>query len=164
MAANQKDLIQLFQKYVHDTKMIMATWTRPQDQWIKINTDGSALNNHSKTEARGILRDQEGKLQIAFASPLGEGTINQVEIEASIFGMTCPLLLGYKQVILELDSQLVVKWILHKTIPQRSITTQLERIQTLITQAQKIRCIHTLREDNWDADSLSKNNHKVPNI
>uniref|UniRef100_A0A0V0GYS9 Putative ovule protein n=1 Tax=Solanum chacoense TaxID=4108 RepID=A0A0V0GYS9_SOLCH len=54
---------------------------------------------------------------LAFATPLGEGTNNQAELEAAIFGMTWSLQLGFKNVIIEVDSQLLVDWIMLKTIP-----------------------------------------------
>ncbi|KAK4707184.1 hypothetical protein R3W88_033257 [Solanum pinnatisectum] len=59
---------------------------------------------------------------LAFATPLGEGTNNQAELESAIFGMTWSLELGYKKIILEVDSQLVVDWIMNKNNPQWSIS------------------------------------------
>ena len=54
---------------------------------------------------------------ISFATPLGEGTNKKAEIEAAIFGLTWALELGYGNIILELDSQLVVQWVLKIAIP-----------------------------------------------
>jgi len=45
---------------------------------------------------------------LAFATPLGEGTNNQAKMEVAIFGMTWSLQLGYRNVMLEVDSQLLV--------------------------------------------------------
>ena len=65
---------------------------------------------------------------MTFTTPLGEETNNKVEIEATIVGLNWALELGYRNIILELDSQLVVHWILKKAAPQWSIITQLERL------------------------------------
>ena len=46
---------------------------------------------------------------IAFAATIGEVTNNKAEIEAAIFGLTLALMMGYMNILLELDSQLVVK-------------------------------------------------------
>lgn len=55
---------------------------------------------------------------MAFTTPQGEGTNNKAEIEATNFGLTWAVKLGYKNILLELDSQLVVHWILQKAPPQ----------------------------------------------
>ena len=51
---------------------------------------------------------------VAFATQLGEGTNNQAELEGAIFGMACALQLGNRNILLELDSQLVLDWIMNK--------------------------------------------------
>ena len=45
---------------------------------------------------------------MAFTKPLGEGTHNKAEIEDAIFGSTWELEIGYRNILLELDYQLVV--------------------------------------------------------
>ena len=60
------DLLQKSERCIHGTKVSMVTWNKQPDQWIKMNTDGSALTNPDKLGARGILRDKEGKLVMAF--------------------------------------------------------------------------------------------------
>lgn len=96
----------------------MVTWIRPSDQWIKINIDGGAIRIPGNIRAGGILRDKYCKLLMAFTTPLGEGTNNKAEIEATNFGLTWAVKLGYKNILLELDSKLVVHWILQKAPPQ----------------------------------------------
>ena len=92
----------------------MVAWTRPLDQWIKINTDGKALKNPGKIGAGGILRDHTGKILMVYTSPLGEGSSNQAEIGAAIFGMTCTFEQGYRKIFLEVGSLLTVNWILQE--------------------------------------------------
>lgn len=69
----------------------MVTWIKPLDQWIKINTDGSALTNPGKLGDGGILSNKNGKMLMSFTTPFGEGTNNKVEIEAAMFGLTWAL-------------------------------------------------------------------------
>ena len=139
----------------------MVTWNQSPDQKIKTNTDGSALTNPAKIWASGILRNKEGKLVVAFTTPLGEGTNNIDEIEDAIFCLIWALELGYRIILLEHDSQLVVHWILQKASPKWSIIAQIGRLQNLITQAKNFKCIHVLREANCVADALSKQSHKT---
>ena len=82
------ELIQLSERCVHDIKVNMVTWIRPQYQWLKVNTDGSAITNPGRLRAGGILRDKNGRLVMAFTTPLREGTNNKAENEAEIFGLT----------------------------------------------------------------------------
>ena len=48
------------------TKVQKIAWTRPPDQWIKVKTDGSAIDSAGKIGAGGILRDNEGILILVF--------------------------------------------------------------------------------------------------
>lgn len=100
---------------------------------------------------------------MAFATTLGEGTNNRAEMDAYIFGMTWALEMGYRNIILELDSQLVVKCINQKATPQWNFMTQLRRMQNLINQTQNFKCTHVYREANWVAYALSKHNHQSTN-
>ena len=103
----------------------MIAWNKQTDQWIKINTDGSPLDNPGRLGAGGILRDKNGQLLMAFATTLGVGQNNKAEIEAAIFGLTWDLEVGYKNIISELDSQLVVKWINTQAVPQWNLIIKL---------------------------------------
>ena len=152
--AKWTDLLQKSKRCIHDTKVNMVTWIKPLDQWIKINTDGSSLTNPGKLGAGGIMRDTKGKLVMAFTTPVGEGTNHKSKIEAAIFGLTWELEIGCRNILLELDYQLEVHWILQKAAPQWSIITQLGRLQHLITQAHNFKCIHVFTEANLSADAL----------
>ncbi|KAK4733771.1 hypothetical protein R3W88_008032 [Solanum pinnatisectum] len=88
----------------------MVQWTKPPDKWVKVNTDGSALCNPGRIGAGGIIRNPKGELILAFSTPLGEGTNNQAEVEAAILGLSWCANLRYKNVILEVDSQVFGGW------------------------------------------------------
>ncbi|KAK6780036.1 hypothetical protein RDI58_022220 [Solanum bulbocastanum] len=164
--SNWKDLIAMGENCIHDTKVTLVMWRRPPKNWVKLNTDGSALDNPGKLGAGGIIRDHRGEIILAFSTPMGEGTNNQAEIGAAIFGMTWLIQLGYRNVLLEVDSQLLVDWIMAKTKPPWSVNTQVQQMSTLIGQTSNFRCKHTYREANSVADSLAKHSHKItsPNI
>ena len=159
--ASWKTLIQTSEKCIHDIKVCMVTRIKPPEQWIKINIDGTALTNPGKIGAGGILRDKEGKLVMAFSTPLGEGSNNIAEIKAVFIGLTWALELGFRNIMLEIDSQLVVDWISNKAAPHWSTTSQLEKIQHIIMQTHNFKCSHIFREVNWVADALSKHSHNT---
>uniref|UniRef100_M1DB34 Retrotransposon protein, unclassified n=1 Tax=Solanum tuberosum TaxID=4113 RepID=M1DB34_SOLTU len=68
---------------IHEIRITRVSWSRPPPRLVKLNTDGSALGNPGRIGAEGILRDCNGDLIHAFASPLGVGTNNQDELEAA---------------------------------------------------------------------------------
>ncbi|KAK4733757.1 hypothetical protein R3W88_008018 [Solanum pinnatisectum] len=98
---------------------------------------------------------------MAFATPLGEGTNNQAEVEAAIFGITRSLEIGYRNIFLEVDSQLLIEWITKSTQPPWNIKTQVNKLHMLIRQTQQFKCKHTYREANCVADALSKHSHRI---
>ena len=89
----------------------LVSWNRPPNGIHKLNTDGSAIINSGQTGGGGILRDNQGKLIYAFSIPLGFGTNNSAEIQAALHGLNWCQQHGFKKIILEVDSELLVKWI-----------------------------------------------------
>ena len=63
----------------------MVTWIRPTDQWLKVNTNGSAITNKGRLGASGILGDKNGRLVMPFTTPIREGENNKARKEAAIF-------------------------------------------------------------------------------
>ncbi|KAK4733758.1 hypothetical protein R3W88_008019 [Solanum pinnatisectum] len=151
--SNWKELILMGGKCIHDTKVTLVMWKSPLEHWVKLNTDDSALSNPGKVGAGGILGDHTGKMLLAFASPLGEGSNNRTEIEAAIFGLSWSLELGCRNIILEVGSQFLVEWIMNKTQHPWSINTQVRKLQTLIRKTQQFKCRHIYKEGNYVDDS-----------
>lgn len=54
---NFTDLVELLEGYSHEVKVKVVIWKTPPNSVYKLNTDGSALNNHGKIEGCGILRN-----------------------------------------------------------------------------------------------------------
>ena len=99
----------------HELKITKVCWVKPTDSTIKLNNDGSTIDNPGSSGVGGICRDKKGDLIFAFSSPLGVCTNNQAELEAAFFGLSWCLHLGYTKVLLEMDSELSVKWINQKS-------------------------------------------------
>ncbi|KAK6782003.1 hypothetical protein RDI58_019799 [Solanum bulbocastanum] len=159
--SNWTELILMGERCSHDAKVILVRWKKPPELWVKINTDGSARENPGKIGAGGILRDHTGRMVLAFATPLGDGTSIQAEVEAALFGLSWSLEMGYENIILEVDSQLLVAWIMNRAQHPWSIDNQLRKLQQLIGQIKQFKCNHIYREANCAADSLSKHSHKI---
>ncbi|XP_015081347.1 uncharacterized protein LOC107024957 [Solanum pennellii] len=83
--------------------------------------------------------------------------------EAAILGLTWALKLGYRNIVLERDSQLVVKWINPQASPQWNLIIQLGRLQNFICQTYDFKYTHVYREENLVADAFSKQSHETTN-
>lgn len=54
----------------------------------------------------------------SFCITFGRGTNNEANIQEAIFVMTWALEMGYRKILLEEDSILLVEWIMQKSKPQ----------------------------------------------
>ncbi|XP_060197735.1 uncharacterized protein LOC132626759 isoform X2 [Lycium barbarum] len=86
---------------------IIVRWIRPPLNWIKLNTDGSH-NCEDDIGAGGIVRDSNGNLIMAFAKSLGKGSSNLAEAKAALYGMKWCISNGFRNIILESDSLIII--------------------------------------------------------
>lgn len=86
------------------------------------------LNSGVTIVGRGIIRDSKGEMLFAFSTSLDEGTNNQVEMGIALFGLAWCIQLGYNIVILEVDSELLYKWIMRLVNPPWQLTQTLARL------------------------------------
>ncbi|WMV32723.1 hypothetical protein MTR67_026108 [Solanum verrucosum] len=100
-----------------DTKVTLVMWKTPPPSRYKLNTDCSAIYNPRKIGGGGILRDDRGYIIYAFAIPFGEGTNNQAEVQAACYGLNWGIQHGYNNILLEVDSELLTKWLSQMSIP-----------------------------------------------
>ncbi|WMV30202.1 hypothetical protein MTR67_023587 [Solanum verrucosum] len=158
--AQWTEVVDLIASCKHDVKVTSVIWKTPPPNSYKLNTDGSALQNPGKIGGGGILRDEQGKIIYAFALPLGEGTNNQAETQAASYGLNWCIQHGYKKIILEVDSELLTRWILQTSTPPWRIQKFVQELQNLVSQCEVFQCNHIYREANSTADFLSKQSHK----
>nr|XP_016482074.1 PREDICTED: uncharacterized protein LOC107802997 [Nicotiana tabacum] len=102
------DLYQAIEDISYYTNVQQVTWRKPAQEFVKINSDGSALTNPGKIGVEAIIRDHRGTFIHALAGPMGKGTNNQAEIKVAIIGITWCLDNGYTKVHLESDSALLI--------------------------------------------------------
>ncbi|WMV30195.1 hypothetical protein MTR67_023580 [Solanum verrucosum] len=126
-------VVDYIDKCKQEIRVNIVMWKYPPPNIYKLNTDGSASHNPGKIGRGGILRDAQGVIIYAFVVPLGEGTNNQAEVQATCYGLNWCIQHGYTNVISEVDSELLTKWLLQ--------------------------CIHTYREANGATDLLAKHSH-----
>ncbi|WMV13673.1 hypothetical protein MTR67_007058 [Solanum verrucosum] len=96
----------------------------------------------------------------AFTISLGIGTKNQPETQAATHGLDWCVQHGYKKVILEVDSELLTKWLNHKSKPPWKLQQYITKLHQITTQLEFFKCQHTYREANTTTDFLSKESHR----
>ncbi|WMV30190.1 hypothetical protein MTR67_023575 [Solanum verrucosum] len=109
--ATWHEMIKIIELCKQDIRIWQISWEKPPQNILKLNTDGSAHNNPGKIGGEGILRDHRGELVYAFSIPFGNGSNNQAEPLAISHGIEWCLQHGYKKILLEVDSELLVKWL-----------------------------------------------------
>ncbi|WMV23931.1 hypothetical protein MTR67_017316 [Solanum verrucosum] len=106
------EVVECIERCNQEKRVTLVMWKTPPPNRYKLNTDGSALHNPGKIGGGGILRNEQGVIIFAFSIPLGEGTNNQVEVQAACYGLNWCIQHGYNNIILEVDSELLTKWLL----------------------------------------------------
>ncbi|WMV13567.1 hypothetical protein MTR67_006952 [Solanum verrucosum] len=74
-----------------------------------------SLHNLGKIGGGGTLRDFSGNMIYTFTIPLGFGTNNQAKTQADTHELDWCIQHGYMKVVLEVDSELLTKWLNHKS-------------------------------------------------
>ena len=91
-------------------------WKAPPHPYLKLNTDGSALDNPGLARAGGVLRDHQGQWISGFSARVGLATNNMAELDVVRQGLAMAWNAGVKLLQLELDSRMVLTWLTNKTM------------------------------------------------
>ncbi|KAK6782013.1 hypothetical protein RDI58_019809 [Solanum bulbocastanum] len=158
--ANWTAVVNLIENCRHETRISSVSWKTLPSNKYKLNTDGSALCNPGKIGGGGILRNDLGEMIYAFAIPFGTGTNNQAEIQAANYGLHWCIHHGYNNIILEVDSELLTRWLLRTSTPPWKLQSLVPELHRLANQCESLQCVHIYREANSTADFLSKQSHK----
>ncbi|XP_035545929.1 uncharacterized protein LOC118348419 [Juglans regia] len=78
--------------------------------WFELNTDGSSLGNPGASGIGGVIRNDQGRLVQGFASPIGFGSNNKAKLFALLTGLRLCKSLHILNVIVEVDSLVIISW------------------------------------------------------
>lgn len=137
----------------------LVQWKKSASGWFKLIVDGSYLGTPGCMGAGGLIRNDEGKLQVAFSISLGHGTNNVAELMALLHGLRYCRDLDIRKLEVELDSLLVVQ-LEYLDIPNSLLEFGYlddfwEEIQDVLSSRQFV-FRHIFRECNAGADFLSR--------
>ncbi|XP_070002349.1 uncharacterized protein LOC142166000 [Nicotiana tabacum] len=68
------------EQYIPKLKVTRVLWGMPEQDWIKVNTDGASRGNSGRSSIGFVLRDSEGDVIYARGKEIQKGT--NVEAEA----------------------------------------------------------------------------------
>ncbi|XP_042946095.1 uncharacterized protein LOC122279481 [Carya illinoinensis] len=129
---------------------------------IGLNRDGSnsilmvaVSRNLGIFGVGGVIRDDNGKLLLAYSVPLGLGTNNFAEIGSLLEGVRRCHALGFYRVQIETNSQLVINWITKDSCPIWYLEDFWDELQDYLNSLEYT-VNHIYREGNVVADFLAK--------
>ena len=92
-----------------NTSTEKSSWQPPSHGFLKFNINGASKGNPGESRYGGVLRDEEGNIQVIFHSYLRKATNNMAELMAMELCLEILLKYNIQNVIIEADSKLVLK-------------------------------------------------------
>lgn len=121
-----------------------------------VQTDGAALGNPGPAGAGAVVLSAEGAVLAELSVPLGRATNNVAEYEAVICGLQEALALGFREVELRSDSELLCRQIAGTyRVRTPHLAPLLAHVKRLLARFERSRVMHVRREANAAADRLA---------
>lgn len=144
---------------------VNATTPIPGGSLIALAFDGSCNPNPGPMGVGYTLtlkHEDEGEARVIarVGAQIGQGTNNEAEYHALLAGLRHALKLGFLRIVVQSDSKLVVEQVTGRWKAKKGRLRQLRdeavKLMALFSEA---RIEHVYRENNADADALSRTNH-----
>lgn len=146
----------------HKTKPNSIRWSPPRDGFVKLNFNGSMINQNA---AFGfVIRNENGTIIIIRAHCVGQNTISVAECLALHGGLWMENSRGFKRIIVEGDSKLFIEFIYSVFNAPWRLKTILDDIRRLAGFFEDISWMHVFREANFLADAITSVHFSVNNF
>ena len=123
--------------------------------WFKLNTDGSSLDNPGLAGGGGgLIRNEKGEWVKGYARVIGTTTSAAAELWALRDGIRLCIVLKLPAVVVELDSELVVKLIKKELNNPNGLDVLVTDCRDVLRDIPLVRIQHCYREANKCADAL----------
>ncbi len=123
---------------------------------ISIHTDGASRGNPGEAGAGVVIADERGKTLKEWKSYLGVTTNNVAEYRAVLLALEKASALGAESVIINMDSELVVRQLLGEyKVREGHLKILHQKALELLAAFPKYRVRHVPREENRRADQLA---------
>ncbi|XP_057871389.2 uncharacterized protein LOC131077832 [Cryptomeria japonica] len=133
-------------------------WAPPPDGVLKINTDGSSRGNPGHAGIGGIGRSKDGDVVFCFSVYKGLYSNNLMEALAIKTAVERGCSLGWRRIICESDSQIVVDMLNNQRLDGVSwhLALMVRQILSVCSSLESVSFCHIPREWNTVADCLAK--------
>lgn len=135
---------------------IPVAWTKPREDWFKLNSDGASLGNPGKAGGGGIIRNSQGGWVRGYARSIGLTSSIIAELWALRDGMQLADHMGIRQLEVELDAKVIVGLLNSNKNPNSTYAPLLSNCRYLLAKLPQVRVSHVFREANKCADWLAK--------
>jgi ribonuclease HI len=136
-------------------------WLPPSEGFIKLNIDGSAFGTPSCGAIGGVFRNSHAQFLGGFSQNIGHATCLEAELCAAMYAIEKLLALNWKNVWLESDSLMVVRFFSSSTHVPWKFRTRWNKCMLLDSHL-NCSCSHIHREGNHAADALARNGQNLP--
>jgi ribonuclease HI len=126
-----------------------------QKAWV-VMVDGAARGNPGQAGCGAAIYDENGVVVRQLSRYLGRTTNNVAEYEALLMGLEALLELGRRQIVVQSDSELLVRQLNGQyRVKDEKLKVLFHRAITLLRQFDSYRILHVGRELNKLADRLA---------
>ncbi|GAU38338.1 hypothetical protein TSUD_61990 [Trifolium subterraneum] len=132
----------------------MIRWNPPSDLFVKLNTDG-AYKENAIVGCGGVTRGNHGEWLGGFAKCVGICSVFVAESWGVFEGLSYVHRLGFRKVVLHIDSEVVVRVIKNGSSDSSAGSSLLTQIWRLLEMDWIVEVSHTYREANNCADALA---------
>lgn len=141
-------------KHLHSP--INVSWKKPEEGWVVLNVDGSAVTNPGRTGYGGLVRNKDGEFLVGFYGSAGISHIGHVEMLALLQGIRLCRDMGFSAVQCYSDSTNTIRMVKEGVPPTHQEANEVATIQQMLSLDWQVVLQHTLREGNQCADFLAK--------
>jgi len=126
-----------------------------QKEWL-LMVDGAARGNPGEAGCGAAIYDDTGAVVKELSRYLGHATNNVAEYEGLLLGLEALLKLGRKKIVVQSDSQLLVRQLNGEyRVKDEKLKVLHQRALALLRQFDSYRILHVRREMNKLADRLA---------
>ncbi len=124
---------------------------------LKIYTDGACWGNPGPAAIGAVIKDEQQKKLAEISEYIGEGTNNQAEYRAAIAALKAAMNLHADEVILCLDSELIVRQLSGRyQVKSDSLRPLFTEAVTLLKKFANVSVRHVGHHENAEAHKLAK--------
>ena len=129
--------------------------SRAAKEWL-LMVDGAARGNPGEAGCGAVIADENGMVIKELSRYLGRTTNNVAEYAALLMGLEALLELGQKHIVVQSDSELMVRQLNGEyRVKDQKLKALFEQAISLLRQFDSYRILHVRRDMNKVADRLA---------